>query len=148
MGSSVGSHSVAGTPSLRIRAAQVLLLIVGVVNLLPILPLLNPGMLDTMYQVAPTDPTSELLLRHRALVLGLVGVALLVSVLKDSWRAAAIVSAAVANGGYVLLAATGGEISAAATRVMVIDIAVLALLAIAAALLWDVRTLMPARARS
>ena len=54
------------------------MLIVGVVNLLPILPLLIPEMLDTMYQVAPADPTSEILLRHRALVLGLVGVALIV----------------------------------------------------------------------
>ncbi len=122
----------------RIGAAQVIVLIVGVVNLMPILPLLNPELLDTMYEVAPAEPTSEILLRHRALVLGLVGVALIVSVFRSSWRAAALVSAAVANGSYVLLAATGGEISAAATRVMVIDVATLVLLAMAAWLFWGV----------
>src|SRR6478735_10808828 len=104
----------------RIRAARVILLIAGVVNVLPIAPLLDPDLLDTMYQVAPVEPTSEILLRHRALVLGLVGVALIVSVFRSSWRTAALVSAAVANGSYVGLTATGGEVSAAATRVMVI----------------------------
>jgi hypothetical protein len=132
----------------RIRAARVILLIAGVVNLLPIAPLLDPDLLDTMYQVAPVEPTSEILLRHRALVLGLVGVALIVSVFRSSWRTAALVSAAVANGGYVVLAATGGEVSAAATRVMMIDIAVLVLLAIAALLLWGVPARRPTRATS
>jgi len=132
----------------RTRAAQMILLIAGVVNVLPIAPLLDPDLLDTMYQVAPVEPTSEILLRHRALVLGLVGVALIVSVFRSSWRTAALVSAAVANGSYVVLAATGGEVSAAATRVMIIDVAVLVLLAIAALLLWGVPARRPTRATS
>ncbi|MFX4293277.1 phosphopantetheine adenylyltransferase [Streptomyces bohaiensis] len=119
------------------RLITALLVVVGAVNLLPGYVALAPARMDTAYGVSTDGPDSAdltMLLRHRAVLLALVGVGLLVAAFLPALRPAAITAAAVSMGSFLLFAYTTADLGAATVRVARIDIAALALLAVAAAL--------------
>ena len=63
-----------------ILLSKILLVIAGLINFLPVIGILSAGRIAGAYDVEVEGPDLELLLRHRALLFGLVGGFLLASV--------------------------------------------------------------------
>jgi hypothetical protein len=77
----------------RMKLAVALILLgTGLVNGLPVLTIAGPGAVRTLDGVAVTDPDLLVLMRHRAVLLGLLGSALAGAAFVPSWRLPAIVA--------------------------------------------------------
>lgn len=119
----------------RQRLGQVLVAGVGLVNLAPAVGAGSVSTLELLYDVEVSGADAELMLRHRAVLLGLVGAGLLVSAAVPALRRPAIVGGAVSMGSYVVLHVAVDGTNAAAGRVLTIDLAALAALGLGATLL-------------
>jgi hypothetical protein len=80
------------------------LLLVGVLHLLPLVGVVSRAQLMRLYGVEADTPTLELLLRHRAVLFGLLGAFLLVAAFRAPLQWAALVASAVSVGSFLLLA--------------------------------------------
>jgi hypothetical protein len=95
------------------------LLLVAAIHLLPLLGIVGPAQLQRLYGVPIQDPVLELLLRHRALLFGLLGGGLVLAAFKPAWHGAALVAASVSVAGFLVLAwSLPGSVSPAITTVV------------------------------
>ena len=114
----------------------VLLVLVGIVNLLPLAGVLGAPQLESLYGVAISEPNLVLLLRHRAVLLGLVGALLIYAAGRPAHRPAAIIAALVSMLSFVALAALA-EYNAYIHTVVVVDVVASLALALAGFLQWQ-----------
>lgn len=110
------------------------LLVVSVIHLLPVVGVLGGAQLEALYGRAPDDPTVALLLRHRAVLFGILGVLLAIGALVPSQQRLAIGAGAVSVVSFLVLAAVTPQHDAAIARVVRADWIALACLAVAAGL--------------
>ena len=108
--------------------------VVGVINVLPVLGVLGGSRLSAAYGIDMPSADVELLLRHRALLFGLVGGYVLYSLAAPSHRGAALTLAGLSMVGFVVLAQLAGEYGAALRKIVVADLVGIGALGIAAAL--------------
>ena len=107
-----------------------LILLTGLVNLLPVSGVLASSRLEALYGVAIEDPNVVILLRHRAVLFGIIGGLLLVAALQVSLRPVAVAAGLTSMISFVLVAWLVGSYNPELRRVIVIDlIASFALLA-------------------
>jgi hypothetical protein len=109
----------------------ILLVLVAAIHVLPISGVLGGDYLVALYGVAFTDANAEILMRHRAVLFGLLGALLLWAAFKPSWRTVAIVAGLLSVGSFVLLAWLVGGYNAQLLRVVRADWVALVLLFIA-----------------
>ncbi|MEU3712071.1 hypothetical protein [Streptomyces catenulae] len=110
-----------------------LLFLVGVINLVPGAVAVAPSRIGAAYGIdVHADPDLVLLLRHRAVLLALVGTGLLGAAFLPSLRVPAMVAGGVSMGTFLLFARTTRALNGATKRVARIDLAALALLLVAA----------------
>jgi hypothetical protein len=110
------------------------LALAGVIHLLPLSGLFGAPMLERLYGIALEDPAIVLLLRHRALLFGLLGAGLVIAIVRRAWRGPTIVAGLVSTGVFLLLA-WPLPLGAALQRVVGADVAALLGLVLAAVLL-------------
>ncbi len=110
-----------------------LIIVVGVLNFLPLAGLFSAAVLERSYGIALPDPNTELLLRHRAILFGLVGGLVLASVIITPWRTVAMAIATVSMASFVVLVFWFDNNSPELLKIAYIDVAgvVLALFALA-----------------
>lgn len=113
------------------------LLLAGVVNALPVIGLLGSERLQALYGMAFDDPSLRILMRHRALLFGLLGGAMIAAAFMPHWRTPAALLGLVSMLGFIVLARLEGGGNAAIQRVVVAD--VIASVPLLAALLWAQR---------
>ncbi len=118
--------------SLRARVATVLLVVVGLINVLPGVVLFDPARSATLYGIALEGETLLVLMRHRALLLALLGAGLIAAAFRPAWRAPAIVAAVASKLVFIGLYANAAAPTAELGRVAAMDVLALALLAVAA----------------
>lgn len=99
-----------------------LLFVVGVINFLPIIGMLSLGKINQAYGLNVTDNNLEILLRHRALLFGLIGGFIIYSVFKPQHQMAAITLAAISMFGYLYFFWSVGGSNSALLNVAKIDI--------------------------
>lgn len=104
----------------------------GVIHLIPASGLLSAHRLHALYGVTLSDPTLILLLRHRALLFGMLGAGFVVAAFVPAWRAGAAVIALISMLSFVALAGAT-EMPAAIQRVVRVDLVLSAALALALA---------------
>ena len=75
--------------------------VVGAIHLMPIAPVFVPETLSRLYGIAPTDSTMLVLMRHRALLLALVGILCLWASWAPGVRPAALLAAAINVVGFL-----------------------------------------------
>ncbi|NMO01356.1 phosphopantetheine adenylyltransferase [Gordonia sp. TBRC 11910] len=111
----------------------VLLVIVGLINAVPGLAAVVPGAIGRAYGVDAGDRDVATLLRHRAVLLFLVGAALTAGAFIEPLRDAAMIGGAVSMISYAALV-FGGAANRRLRVVAVVDVGALGLLAVAVCL--------------
>ena len=110
------------------------LLLVAAVHLLPLLGVFGTQRLQQLYGLHIEEPNLLLLMRHRALLFGLLGALLAAAAFKPAWQGVALLGAWGSVLGFVLLAPAG--LVPALHRVWWIDVALLPVLALATWAWW------------
>lgn len=118
------------------RDVAIALVIVAVIHLLPLPGLAGAAALQGLYGLSALDPASELLLRHRALLFGLLGGGLLLALRLPHWRPPLLWLTLTADVGFLLLLPGAPRLNTALQRVAAFDV-----VAVACALwaLWRLR---------
>ena len=84
--------------------ATIMLLIVAAIHALPLLGAFGEKHLSGLYGISLGDPDLAILMRHRAVLFGLLGALLFVAALTPPLRLAGFVAGAVSVGSFLLLA--------------------------------------------
>lgn len=111
-----------------------MLLIAGAIHLMPLIGIAGSDPLHRLYALRFDDPGTLLLMRHRALLFGLLGAGLLAAIRFRAWRTPMLVGGIASTAGFLALAFDAGTINAALTRVVIADVVALAALLVAALL--------------
>lgn len=113
-----------------------MLVIVGVLHLLPLSGVLGPARLEALYGLSMEEPNLTILMRHRAVLFGLLGGLLLYAAFRPMLQPLAFVAGTISVLSFVILALMEGTYNDALRRVVLADIVALICLAIACLLAW------------
>lgn len=121
------------------RVSSAALLLVALIHLLPLPGVLGGEVLVRLYGIPVDNPDLALLLRHRAVLFGLLGIGMIASVAWPAWRPAAYCAAFVSVISFLVLAALENPAQPAIHRVVIADLIALVLLAFGAWAEWRAR---------
>ena len=102
--------------------ATALILLAAVANLLPLLGVLSTARLEALYGVTIEDPNLAILLRHRAVLFGIVGALLAAAAFHPPLRAIGIAVGLVSMLSFVAIAVSVGGYNALLGRVVIVDV--------------------------
>lgn len=112
------------------KAVIGLLVLVGVIHLLPVSGILGVERLAALYGISLGEPNLEILMRHRAVLFGLLGLFLVYAAFQPSLRSFAIVAGFVSVVSFVAIAWSVGGYNELLRKVIIADIiALVALIA-------------------
>jgi hypothetical protein len=112
----------------------ILFLVPGIIHLLPLSGLMGAEALTRLYGLDFGDPNLEILMRHRAVLFGMVGALLVAAAFHVRLRGPALLVGLVSVLSFLALAWGVGGYGAAVQRVVVADVVALACLLLAAGL--------------
>lgn len=118
------------------QAITILRLLVGLINFLPVLGVLSGTRISQAYSVELVGNNLEILLRHRALLFGVVGGFVLYSLFVPAMQGPAMVMAGVSMLGFLALMWQVGGYNEAMNKVMLVD--VLGIVLLVAAVFFEV----------
>lgn len=107
--------------------------IVGVIHLLPLSGVLGGERLAVLYGVSISDPNLVILMRHRAVLFGLLGLFFFFAAFRPSMQPAAFIASFVSVLSFLFIAWAVGGYNAQIGRVVAADIVALVCLVIAVA---------------
>jgi len=116
------------------KIVAICLFIIGLINFLPLLGILSVGKLEHAYGISITSSDLEILMRHRALLFGILGGFIMASAFRQVLQGAAIIMAAISMMGFILLTYLVGGINSEISNVVLIDWFACILLLVAAGL--------------
>jgi hypothetical protein len=102
--------------------------LVGVVNLLPVVGVLGVDRLEALYGFSVAGEELPLLLRHRAVLFGLLGAFIVLAAFRTQWRPAATLAGLVSMLSFAALALPIEAHNEAMQRVFWIDVGAIVLL--------------------
>lgn len=115
------------------RIIQVALIVAGLIHFLPVTGVTGADQLTAMYAIPFADPNLLILMRHRAVMLGLLGGLVLYAAFRPAMQGIGILVGTISLASIVGLAWSTGSYNQALSRVVVADsVAVLCLLVAAA----------------
>lgn len=97
------------------------LIVVAAIHLLPLAGVMGGAKLTALYGVSIDDPNLDILMRHRAVLFGLLGAFLLCAAFVPKYQPAALLAGWVSVIAFLVLAATTGGYNAQVARVVVAD---------------------------
>ena len=107
-----------------------LMILVGIINFLPVLAVTSIDRLAFAYDIDVSGPDMEILLRHRALMFGILGGFIIYAAFKPALRNAALWMAFISMAGFVILAGMVGGYNASMQSVVNMDFLALAALVV------------------
>jgi hypothetical protein len=110
-----------------------MLVVVAIIHLLPLSGVIGSERLSSLYGMAFSEPNIAILMRHRAVLFGLLGLFLLFAAFTPRFQVAAFVVGSVSVVSFLWLAYSVGGYNAAIGRVVTADIVALVCLVIGAA---------------
>lgn len=110
-----------------------MLVIVAIIHLLPLSGVIGSERLASLYGISFDEPNVAILMRHRAVLFGLLGLFMLVAAFKPPFQLAAFVIGFVSVVSFLWLASSVGGYNAAIGRVVTADIVALVCLILGAA---------------
>lgn len=114
-----------------------LLVVAGIINIVPIVGVLSAEHLVRLYDVPLDNNDLIILLRHRAVLFGLLGGFILYSVFRKSLQFLACIAGLVSMLAFILIAYSSSDFGAPMQKIIVADI--IGSLALAAVLLLGTR---------
>jgi hypothetical protein len=113
------------------KAVSALLVVVGVIHLLPLSGVLGAERLAALYGMPFDDPNLQIMMRHRAVLFGLLGVFLLYAAFRPVMQPLAFIAGLVSTVSFLWLAWSVGGYNAALGRVVVADVIAVVCLVVA-----------------
>ena len=107
----------------------VALLVAGIIHLLPVPGFMGVSTLTRLYGIEVNDPNTAILLQHRALLFGVLGVLMLSAIALPWLRVTALTVALFSAASFIVVAMAVGGYNPAIGRVVVADVVVSVLLA-------------------
>ena len=101
--------------------SSVTLVVVGVIHLLPLSGVLGAAQLQSLYGLTFGDPNALILMRHRAVLFGLVGLFLVYAAFRPALQPAAFAGGFVSVVSFLWLAGVTGGHNALLGRVIIVD---------------------------
>ena len=116
------------------------LCVAAVIHLLPLMGVLGGDRLQSLYGVAIDGPDLQILMRHRAVLFGLLGTFLLVAAFVPALQPTALAMGLVSVLAFLLLAWTTEGYNASIARVVMVDVIALVALLIGTAATFIIRS--------
>ncbi len=110
-----------------------MLVVVGIIHLLPLSGVLGSERLAALYGLPFGDPNLSILMRHRAVLFGLLGLFLLLAAVRPAFQTVAFIAGFVSVVSFLWLAWSTGGYNAQVARVFTADLVALVCLIIGAA---------------
>lgn len=110
------------------RVICVLLVVVGIINFLPVAGVLSAETLARAYGIDAPEGDLLILMRHRALLFGIIGSLIIASAFYQHLQTAAMIAGFVSMVGFLLLALSAGGYGEKIQGVVVADVAATVLL--------------------
>jgi hypothetical protein len=110
-----------------------MLVVVGVIHLVPVTGVLGSERLAALYGVSFDQPDLAILMRHRAVLFGLLGAFLLLAAFRPELQSLAFVAGFASVASFLYLAWSVGSYNAQIARVFAADVVALVCLVIGAA---------------
>lgn len=110
-----------------------MLVIVGVIHLLPLSGAFGSDSLASLYGIPFDEPNLAILMRHRAVLFGILGMFLVVAAFRPAYQAAAFIAGLVSVVSFLYLAWAVGDYNAQVARVFMADVVALGCLVIGGA---------------
>ena len=117
-----------------------MLVLVALIHLPPLLGVFGVARMELAYGVQIADPNLAVLMRHRAVLFGLVGALMLAAVFLPPLRASALLISLLSAGSFVLLAWSSAGLNANLGRVAMVDLAAVLFSLVGLAAWWLERT--------
>lgn len=114
------------------RIAFFILIVVGLINAVPVIGVTSAATLERLYGLTGLDGDLLVLMRHRALLFGVLGGLIVASAFQKHLRAAAIAAGLASMVGFVVLASLAGDYGARIDNIVLIDLVASGALVIAA----------------
>lgn len=108
------------------------LVLAGIIHLLPLMGVASASGLTALYGIPFDESNLQILMRHRAVLFGILGAMLVVSAFVPRFRAAAIPAGLASAASFLWIASSVGGYNAMLHRVVQADIVALAALVVAA----------------
>jgi len=121
------------------RVISALLVVAAVIHLVPVSGVLSAQRLTALYDLPFQEPNLEILMRHRAVLFGLLGVVLLAAACMPALQPVAFAGGFVSVISFLVIAASVGGYNGAVRRIFVGDIVALIALCGAFALWLSLR---------
>jgi len=106
------------------------LIVVGVIHLIPLSGALGVGRLNVLYGTSISDPDLSILMRHRAVLFGLLGIFCIYAAIKPSLQFSALIAGTISVVSFLYLASVTGGYNDELRRVFIADVFAAAFLAI------------------
>jgi hypothetical protein len=107
-------------PTMRHVIATTLLLLAAI-HALPLVGVLSAERVGALYGITVQEPNLEILMRHRAVLFGLLAAFLAYAAFKPALHGLALLAAAVSVLSFMALAYTAGPYNSAVARVVMVD---------------------------
>ena len=101
--------------------STVALLVAGLIHLLPVPGVMGPATLGRLYGIEVVDPNTAILLQHRALLFGVLGVLMLSAIALPGLRVTALAVGLFSAASFIVVALWVGGYNAAIGRVVLAD---------------------------
>lgn len=114
------------------KVVFVCLIVVGVINLIPLVGVLSAQKLESAYDIRLVGDDLIILMRHRALLFGVLGGFILYSAFYQAFQNAAMLMAGISMLGYVALVYLVGGYNSSIFKVLIVDVVGIVVLSLAA----------------
>ena len=121
------------------KAITVCLVIVGLINFAPVVGVLAAQKMESAYSISLQSIELQILMRHRALLFGILGGFILFSAFNPQYQPAAIVMAAFSMIGFAFLVLGAGDYNQEIKKVLIVDVVGIVFLSIAWVLKYVVK---------
>jgi hypothetical protein len=117
------------------KITSAMLVVAAIIHLLPLAGVLGSVHLSRLYGIPFDEPNLVLLMRHRAILFGLLGLFIMYAAFRPQLQILALIGGLVSVGSFLWFAWSAGDYSPLMKRVVIADVVALACLLAASGIL-------------